>query len=55
MAFWRCGGLAMAIEVALDIAPGNQTAISEKAAEAAPKVRDVWDGSGNRPAMPPPQ
>ena len=41
----------MAIEVALDIAPGNQAAIPEKAAEVAPEVRNVRDGSGNRPAM----
>jgi len=43
----------MAIEVVLDIPFGNQTAIPEKAAEAASEVWDVWDGSGNRPAMPP--
>ena len=43
---------AMAIEVALDIALGNQAVVPEKAAEAASEVWDVWDGSGNRPAMP---
>ena len=43
---------AMAIEVALDIALGNQAGVPEKAAEAASEVWDVWDGSGNRPAMP---
>ena len=43
----------MAIEVALDIALGNQAAVPEKAAEAASEVWDVWDGSWNRPAMPP--
>ena len=39
--------------MALDIAPGNQAVVPEKAAEAASEVWDVWDGSGNRPAMPP--
>ena len=43
---------AMAIEVALDIAPGNQTAVPEIAAETAPEVWGVWGGSGNRPAIP---
>ena len=33
---------AIAIEVALDIDLRNQTAISEKAAEVAPEVVDVW-------------
>ena len=42
----------MAIEVALDIALGNQTVVPEMAGETAPEVWDVWDGSGNRPAMP---
>ena len=28
--------------------------VPEKAAEVAPEVRDVWDGRGIRPAMPPP-
>ena len=50
MAVWHWES-AMAIEVALDIAPGNQAAIPEKAAEVAPEVRNVRDGSGNRPAM----
>ena len=44
----------MATEVALGIALGNQVAIPGMAAEAAPEVWDVLDGSGNRPAMPPP-
>ena len=44
---------AMAIEVALEIAPGNQAVVPEKAAGALSEVWDVWDGSGNRPAMPP--
>ena len=44
---------AMAIEVALDIAIGNRAVVPEEAAEAAPEVWDVWDGSGNCPAMPP--
>ena len=42
----------MAIEVALDIALGNQAVVPDKAAGAASGVWDVWDGSGNRPAMP---
>ena len=54
----RIGRLAlrdsvMAIEVALDIAPGNHTAaIPEKAADVVPGVWDMWNGSGNRSAMP---
>ena len=44
---------AMPSEVALDIAPGYQAMAPEKAAEAAPEVRDVWDSSGNRLACPP--
>ena len=51
LALW---GSAMAIEVALDIAPANQAAIPEKAVEVAPGVWDVWDGSGSRSDMPPP-
>ena len=47
-------GSAMAIEVALDIAPGTQKASPEMAAETAPGVWDVWGGSGNRPTIPPP-
>jgi len=31
----------MAIEVAPNIAPGNQAVVPEKAAEAAPEVPDV--------------
>ena len=46
---------AMAIEVALDIALRNQTVVPKMAAETAPELRDVWNGSGNRPAIPPPQ
>ena len=40
---------ATAIEVALDIAPGNQAAIPDKAAEIAPEVRGVCDGSEEPP------
>ena len=43
---------AMAIEVALDIALGNQAVVPGKAAGAASGVWGVWDGSWNRPAMP---
>ena len=46
-------GAAIAIEVAIDIAPGNRAVVTEKAAEAAPEVRDVWESSGNRAAVPP--
>ena len=45
---------AIAIKVALDMALENQTAVPEKAAEAAPDVRDVLGDSGNHHAMPPP-
>ena len=38
-------GSAMAIEVALDIAPRNQSVAKEMAAETAPEVWDVWGGS----------
>ena len=43
----------MAIEVALDMALKNHTVVPDMAAETAPEVWDVWDGSGNRPAIPP--
>ena len=42
----------MAIEVALDMALGNQTVAPEMAAETAPEVWDVRGGSGNRPTIP---
>ena len=45
----------MAIEVALDIALGNQTVVPEMAAETVPEVWDVWGGSGNRHTIPCPQ
>jgi len=35
----------MAIEAALDIVSRKQAVVSEKAAEAASGVWDVWDGS----------
>ena len=44
----------MAIEVALDIALGNQKVVSEMAAETAPEVWDVRDGRVNRPTIPTP-
>ena len=51
LALWES---AVAIEVALGVALENQAAIREKAAEATPGEWGVWDGSGNRPAKPPP-